>query len=326
MRTKTILITGGAGFIGSHLCESLIAAGHKVICLDNLFSGSRANVAHLFKEKNFSFIKADIVEPVPALGKLGKIDEIYNLACPASPVWYQKDPVQTVRTTVLGTANMLELARKKKAKLLQASTSEVYGDPLEHPQKETYRGNVNPLGERSVYQESKRFGETLSNAFWRAHGIPAKIVRIFHTFGPRLSLNDGRVIPEFMRRCFAGEDLEVIRGGSSVRTFSYISDTIEGAWRVLLLGHPGESYNVGSREEITIDGLAKLFIKIFGGSSRIKFVEENAQKGFATTPQKTIPDLEKIERELGYKSKIPLEAGLFRLKEWYELYGNLSQK
>ena len=178
----------------------------------------------------------------------------------------------------------------------------------------------------SVYQESKRFGETLSNAFWRAHGIPAKIVRIFHTFGPRLSLNDGRVIPEFMRRCFAGEDLEVIRGGSSVRTFSYISDTIEGAWRVLLLGHPGESYNVGSREEITIDGLAKLFIKIFGGSSRIKFVEENAQKGFATTPQKTIPDLEKIERELGYKSKIPLEAGLFRLKEWYELYGNLSQK
>ena len=305
MRTKTILITGGAGFIGSHLCESLIAAGHKVICLDNLFSGSRANVAHLFKEKNFSFIKADIVEPVPALGKLGKIDEIYNLACPASPVWYQKDPVQTVRTTVLGTANMLELARKKKAKLLQASTSEVYGDPLEHPQKETYRGNVNPLGPRACYDEGKRCAETLCMDYHRQYKVPVKIVRIFNTYGPRMAVNDGRVVSNFIVQALEGKPITIYGDGKQTRSFQYVSDLIGGLTAMMESDGFVGPVNIGNPVEFTIAELAQKVIAMTGSKSKLirKELPED-------DPRQRQPDISLARQKLKWSPTIPLERGL----------------
>src|ERR687896_801096 len=227
-----VLVTGGAGFIGSHLCERLLGEGHEVICLDNFFTGRRENVHRLMDSKRFELVRHDIIEPV-----LLEVDQIYNLACPASPVHYQFNPVKTVKTNVMGTINMLGLAKRVKARILQASTSEVYGDPEVHPQTEDYWGHVNPVGERSMYDESKRFAEAMTMAYHREHNVRTHIVRIFNTFGERMRLDDGRVLPNFVYQALRGEPITVYGDGTQTRSFQYVSDLVEGVVRLLASDH-----------------------------------------------------------------------------------------
>ena len=300
-----ILVTGGAGFIGSHLCEKLIENGDSVLCVDSLFTGNKKNVAHLLKNKRFSFIKHDIVEP---LYIKGKIDQIYNLACPASPIHYQHNPVHTIKASTVGVINMLGLARKKKARILQASTSEVYGDPEVHPQTEDYRGNVNPVGPRACYDEGKRCAETLFFDYHRMHGMEIKVVRIFNTYGPRMAFNDGRVVSNFIVQALQGKSLTIYGDGSQTRSFCYVDDLVEGLIK-MMNSHSDVTgpINLGNPVENTIREFGERIVKLVGAESTVKF------KPLPTDdPRRRCPDISKAKKILGWAPKVALEEGLQR--------------
>src|SRR5215470_14685113 len=241
-----ILVTGGAGFIGSHLCERLLDEGNEVLCLDNFFTARRENIFHLLDNPRFELLRHDVIEPI-----LLEVDQIYNLACPASPVHYQYNPVKTVKTSVMGAINMLGLAKRVRARILQASTSEVYGDPLVHPQTEDYWGNVNPIGPRGCYDEAKRFAEALTMAYHKEHGVETRIVRIFNTYGPRMRINDGRVVPAFISQALKNKPITVFGEGRQTRSFCYVSDLIEGIYRLMMSDH-AEPVNIGNPTELTM--------------------------------------------------------------------------
>lgn len=298
----TALVAGGAGFIGSHLCDRLIADGYKVICLDNLYTGSRKNIKHLIHHPRFTYVNHDVSLPYDMSG----LSLIFNLACPASPIHYQKDPIYTAKTAFLGTINLLELARKNDCVILQASTSEVYGDPLVHPQPETYWGNVNPIGIRSCYDEGKRIGETLCMDFHRQYGTKVKIVRIFNTYGPRMSENDGRVVSNFITQALRGEDITVYGNGNQTRSFQYVSDLIEGFMRMVKTNdHFTGPLNLGNPEEHTINELADIIIKLTGGHSNIihNILPQD-------DPTKRKPDIVMSHEILCFMPLVSIEHGL----------------
>lgn len=263
---KKILVTGGAGFIGSHLCEKLSQEGHHVLCVDNYFTGSYKNIRHLMDYKNFEFMRQDICFPLYV-----EVDEIYNLACPASPVHYQRDPIQTMKTSILGAYNMLGLAKRTGAKILQASTSEIYGDPQIHPQVESYWGNVNPIGPRSCYDEGKRAAETLFNDYRRQHNVIAKIVRIFNTYGPRMAINDGRVVSNFIVQALQNEDITIYGDGSQTRSFCYVDDMVEGLIKMMDASSFVGPVNLGNPAEMTMLELASTVIELTESKSKIIF-------------------------------------------------------
>jgi dTDP-glucose 4,6-dehydratase len=295
-----VLVTGGAGFIGSHLCDALVAEGNDVVCVDNLLTGSLRNIAHLKNNSRFEFIERDINEPYD----VGKVDYIFNLASPASPVDYMEHGIETLKVGSLGSIHSLELAKKYGAKYLVSSTSECYGDPLEHPQKETYWGNVNPIGPRSVYDESKRFAEAMTMAYHRYHKVDTRILRIFNTYGPRLQLNDGRVISNFMKQALRGEPLTVYGDGKQTRSFCYVTDEVDG---ILRLSRSEEHYpvNIGNPIEFTILECAKLVLKVTGSSSPISY-EPLPQDD----PKQRRPDISKAQHLLQWQPRIDLESGL----------------
>ncbi len=309
----TSLVTGGAGFIGSHLCEALLQNGNTVVCLDNFFTGSKENIKHLQTHSNFSLVEHDIVDGTPADLKKLDVSIIYNLACPASPVHYQHDPVKTVQTNVVGTNNMLELARAKKAIFLQASTSEVYGDPEVHPQPETYVGHVNQLGPRACYDEGKRCAETLCSDYHREYGLTAKIVRIFNTYGPRMALNDGRVVSNFIIQALKNEPITIYGNGSHTRSFQYVEDLVRGL--LLLADH--ESFhgpvNIGTEFEMTVKELAELIIKLTGSKSEIVYKPSPEDD-----PKQRKPDIRLAKRELGWEPKVSVEEGLKKTIEYFQ--------
>lgn len=298
---KQILVTGGAGFIGSHLCERLLNEGNAVICLDNFYSGSKKNVWHLIGHPGFELVRHDVTEPYRA-----EIDEIYNLACPASPVFYQYDPIQTTKTSVFGTFNMLGLAKRTKAKILQASTSEVYGDPAEHPQHEGYWGNVNPIGIRSCYDEGKRCAESLCFDYHRIHGVDVKVIRIFNTYGPRMAVNDGRVVSNFVVQALKGEDITIYGDGSQTRSFQFVSDLVEGMIRMMAtpVGFTGP-VNLGNPGEFTMIELAEKVLSKVGGKSKIVYKPLPADD-----PKMRRPDITLAKKELGWEPKVSLDEGL----------------
>ncbi|WP_084630643.1 UDP-glucuronic acid decarboxylase family protein [Methanosarcina lacustris] len=298
---KQILVTGGAGFLGSHLCERLLNEGHEVICVDNFFTGKKRNIVHLMKDPYFEVIRHDINFPLSV-----EVDEIYNLACPASPVHYQFDPVQTTKTSVMGAINMLDLAKRLDAKILQASTSEVYGDPQVHPQSEKYRGNVNSIGPRACYDEGKRCAETLFFDYRRQHGLDIKVVRIFNTYGPRMHPNDGRVVSNFIVQALKGEDITIYGKGTQTRSFCYVDDLIEGLTRMMNSreGLTGP-INIGNPEEFTILELAQKVIELTNSTSKLiyKPLPED-------DPLKRKPNIDLAIKELGWRSEEKLEDGL----------------
>lgn len=298
---KQILVTGGAGFIGSHLCERLLNEGNAVICLDNFYSGSKKNVWHLIGHPGFELVRHDVTEPYRA-----EIDEIYNLACPASPVFYQYDPIQTTKTSVFGTFNMLGLAKRTKAKILQASTSEVYGDPAEHPQHEGYWGNVNPIGIRSCYDEGKRCAESLCFDYHRIHGVDVKVIRIFNTYGPRMAVNDGRVVSNFVVQALKGEDITIYGDGSQTRSFQFVSDLVEGMIRMMAtpIGFTGP-VNLGNPGEFTMIELAEKVLSKVGGKSKIVYKPLPADD-----PKMRRPDITLAKKELGWEPEVSLDEGL----------------
>jgi UDP-glucuronate decarboxylase len=296
-----ILVTGGAGFIGSHLCERLVAAGHEVMCVDNFFTGRRANVAQLFNRPNFELIRHDVTFPLYV-----ETDEIYNLACPASPVHYQFDPVQTTKTSVHGAINMLGLAKRTRAKIFQASTSEVYGDPTIHPQVESYWGNVNPIGPRACYDEGKRCAETLFFDYYRQHGLRIRVARIFNTYGPRMLPNDGRVVSNFIVQALKGEPITIYGEGNQTRSFCFVSDLVEAFVR--LMGSPDAvtgPMNLGNPVETTIRELAEKIIAMTG--SRSQLVNKPLPQD---DPTRRRPDISQAREKLGWEPKVPLEEGL----------------
>ncbi len=296
-----ILVTGGAGFIGSHLCERLLAEGHSVICLDNFFSGDRDNVAHLLGEPDFTLVEHDVTEPFRF-----DVEEIYNLACPASPVFYQSDPVKTTRTSVLGAINVLELARETGAKILQASTSEVYGDPAVHPQNEQYWGNVNPIGLRSCYDEGKRCAESLFFDYRRRYGVRIKVVRIFNTYGPRMAVNDGRVISNFVVQALRGEDITIYGNGQQTRSFQYVSDLVEGMLRMMDSGDAFSGpVNLGNPGEFTMLELAEKVLSKTDSRSRLIFKPLPEDD-----PKMRRPDISLAARRLRWQPQVPLDEGL----------------
>src|ERR1022692_1285099 len=295
-----VLVTGGAGFLGSHLCDALLAEGHSVVCVDNLLTGRMENLAHLRRESRFVFLEQDVSRPFDP----GKVDYIFHFASPASPVDYLEHAIETLQVGSLGSINCLELAKKYGAKFLLASTSECYGDPLEHPQKETYWGHVNPIGPRSVYDEAKRFTEAVTMAYRRYHNVDTRIVRIFNTYGPRLQLNDGRVVSNFMKQALRGEDLTVFGDGSQTRSFCYVSDEIDGFIR-LSKSSEHLPVNIGNPNEFTILECAQHVIKVTGSKSRIAY-EPLPQDD----PKQRRPDITKARQLLGWEPKIQLEAGL----------------
>ncbi len=306
---KRVLVTGGAGFLGSHLCEALVAAGHDVLCVDNYFTGSKENLAALLDHPRFEAMRHDITFPLYV-----EADEIYNLACPASPIHYQFDPVQTTKTSVVGAINMLGLAKRTHARVLQASTSEVYGDPEITPQPEEYRGNVNPLGPRACYDEGKRCAETLFFDYHRQHKTRVKVVRIFNTYGPRMHPNDGRVVSNFVLQALLGEDLTIYGEGRQTRAFCYVSDLIAGLVRMMespetLIG----PINLGNPHEITVRDLAERILAITGSRSRMVFRPLPADD-----PMQRCPDIAKARRELGWEPKVALHDGLTRTIEYFE--------
>ncbi|OGS35479.1 MAG: NAD-dependent dehydratase [Elusimicrobia bacterium RIFOXYC2_FULL_34_12] len=304
-----ILITGGAGFIGSHLCDRFISEGHYVICMDNLITGSIENVAHLRKDKKFKFVKHNVTKFIRVDGSL---DAILHFASPASPIDYIKLPIQTLKVGSLGTHNALGLAKEKKAKILIASTSEVYGDPLIHPQKETYWGNVNPIGPRGVYDEAKRFAEAITMAYHRVHKIDTKIVRIFNTYGERMRLNDGRVVPNFILQALKGKPLTIYGNGKQTRSFSYVSDTVDGIVR-LLNSKLNEPVNIGNPCEYTILEFAKIIKKLTASKSKIVFEELPCDD-----PKVRQPDITKAKKFLKWSPKISVEEGIGRTIKWFE--------
>lgn len=296
-----ILVTGGAGFIGSHLCERLLADGHSVICLDNFYSGSRDNIAHLLENPGFTLVEHDVTDSFHFV-----VDEIYNLACPASPVFYQSDPVKTTRTSVLGAINVLELARETGAKVLQASTSEVYGDPAVHPQNEQYWGHVNPIGLRSCYDEGKRCAESLFFDYRRRYGVRIKVVRIFNTYGPRMAVNDGRVISNFVVQALRGEDITIYGNGQQTRSFQYVSDLVEGMVRMMGSGDAFSGpVNLGNPGEFTMLELAEKVLSKTDSRSRLIFrpLPED-------DPKMRRPDISLAARRLKWQPLVPLDEGL----------------
>lgn len=299
-----ILVTGGAGFIGSHLCERLLNEGHEVICLDNFFTGRKQNVAHLFDNRSFELVRHDVTEPI-----LLEVDQIYNLACPASPVHYQYNPVKTVKTSVMGMINMLGMAKRVKARILQASTSEVYGDPLIHPQTEDYWGNVNPIGLRSCYDEGKRVAETLMMDYHRQNGVETRIVRIFNTYGERMMENDGRVVSNFVVQALKGEELTIYGDGSQTRSFCYVSDLVDGIIR--LMNAEGDDIhmpvNIGNPGEFTMNELAEEVGKATGKDIKIKYFPLPQDD-----PKQRKPNIERAQKLLGWEPKVNLAEGLKR--------------
>lgn len=298
---KRILVTGGAGFIGSHLCERLLNEGNEVLCLDNYFTGNKENVAHLIGNPYFEAVRHDIITPYYA-----EVDEIYNLACPASPIHYQFNPIKTVKTSVMGAINVLGLAKRLRAKVLQASTSEVYGDPKVHPQTEEYWGNVNPIGDRSCYDEGKRVAESLFVNYYKQNKVRIKIVRIFNTYGPRMHPNDGRVVSNFIVAALKNEDITIYGDGSQTRSFCYVDDLIDGMKKMMETGDEVTGpINLGNTHEITMKKLAEIVIKLTGSKSKIVF-----RKLPSDDPMQRKPDITKAEEILGWKPKIEIETGL----------------
>jgi len=307
-QTKRVLVTGGAGFLGSHLCDRLIADGAEVLCVDNFFTGRRSNVAHLLDHPRFELMRHDVTFPLYV-----EVDEIYNLACPASPVHYQYDPVQTTKTSVHGAINMLGLAKRTGAKILQASTSEVYGDPAVHPQTEEYWGNVNPIGIRSCYDEGKRCAETLFFDYHRQHKVKIKVARIFNTYGPRMHPNDGRVVSNFIVQSLAGESITIYGDGSQTRSFCFVDDLIDGFIR--FMDTPGEitgPINLGNPDEFTIRELAELVLDQTGGESEL--VEKSLP---ADDPQQRKPDIGVARETLNWEPKVKLAQGLERTVAYF---------
>jgi dTDP-glucose 4,6-dehydratase len=303
------LITGGAGFLGSHLCDRFLAEGHEVIAMDNLITGTTRNIEHLAGRDDFLFIKHDVTDYIYVEGPL---DAILHFASPASPIDYLELPIQTLKVGALGTHKALGLAMAKKARFLLASTSEVYGDPLEHPQQEDYWGNVNPIGPRGVYDEAKRFAEALTMAYHRAHGVETRIARIFNTYGPRMRLDDGRVVPNFVGQALRGEPLTVYGDGSQTRSFCYVDDLIEGIYR-LLLSDEVEPVNVGNPAEMSILDFAHLVNRLTGNKAGIVYEDYR----IPDDPQVRQPDISKARRVLNWEPKVDLEEGLQKTIQWF---------
>lgn len=295
-----ILITGGAGFLGSHLCDRLIEQGHDIICLDNFFTGRKANIQHLFGNPRFEFVRHDVIDPFKF-----EVDRIYNLACPASPPHYQYNPIKTMKTSVVGSINCLGLAKRVKARVFQASTSEVYGDPNVHPQPEAYWGNVNPIGLRSCYDEGKRAAETLFFDYHRENGVDIRVIRIFNTYGPRMLPDDGRVVSNFIVQALQGKDLTVYGDGSQTRSFCYVDDLIDGFMRFMEQEKIVGPMNLGNPGEFTMIQLAELVLKKVGGKSRITH-----QSLPSDDPKQRRPDITLAKETLGWEPKVPLEAGI----------------
>ena len=307
--SKSCLVTGGAGFVGSHLCEKLLEQGHEVLCLDNLFTGTRRNIAHLLDHPRFEFMRHDVTFPLYV-----EVDEIYNLACPASPVHYQHDPVQTTKTSVHGAINMLGLAKRLKAKILQASTSEVYGDPQVHPQREDYWGHVNPVGYRSCYDEGKRCAETLFFDYYRQHKLRIKVMRIFNTYGPRMHPNDGRVVSNFIMQALTGEPITLYGEGTQTRSFCFVDDLVDGAIRFMASGDEVTGpINMGNPVEITVRTLAEKIISLTGSSSEISFRPLPQDD-----PMQRCPDITRARETLGWEPRIQLEAGLGKTIDYFD--------
>jgi dTDP-glucose 4,6-dehydratase len=304
----TAVVTGGAGFLGSHLCEKLLAAGHRVIAVDNFITGRRANVAHLGGNEHFSLVEHDISEPISIDGP---VDFILNFASPASPIDYLELPIQTLKVGSLGTHNALGLALAKGARFLLASTSEVYGDPLVHPQPETYWGNVNPVGPRGVYDEAKRFSEAMTMAYHRVHGVETRIVRIFNTYGPRMRPRDGRVVPAFMQQAITGQPLTVFGDGGQTRSFCFVDDLIEGIYRLLMSDYR-KPCNIGNPHEMTILQFAERILALTGSKSK---VVHNPLP--VDDPKTRQPDITTARRELGWEPKIPLDEGLAKTLAYF---------
>ncbi|MCB9833742.1 MAG: SDR family oxidoreductase [Planctomycetes bacterium] len=305
---ERVLITGGAGFLGSHLCDLFIGRGFQVVCMDNLITGNMDNVAHLMGHPQFRFIHHDVTNFVYVEGP---VDYVLHFASPASPIDYLELPIQTLKVGSLGTHKVLGLAKAKNARLLLASTSEVYGDPLEHPQRESYWGNVNPVGPRGVYDEAKRFAEAMTMAYHRYHGVETRIVRIFNTYGPRMRLNDGRALPAFASQALRGEDITVFGDGSQTRSFCYVSDLIEGIFR-LLMSEEVEPTNIGNPSEISILDFARKVVEFTGSTSRI--VNRDLP---VDDPKIRQPDIAKARRVLGWEPVVPLEDGLRRTLDYF---------
>ncbi len=306
---KRILVTGGAGFLGSYLCDRLVVEGKDVICLDNFFTGTKRNIWHLIGRPNFELIRHDVVFPI-----FLEVDEIYHMACPASPIHYQYNPVKTIKTNIMGSINMLGLAKRVKAKVLQASTSEVYGDPEVHPQREDYWGNVNPIGKRSCYDEGKRCAETLFFDYHRQNGVRIKVARIFNTYGPRMHPNDGRVVSNMVVQALKGEEITVYGDGSQTRSFCYVDDMIEGLIRLM---NSGDDFtgpvNLGNPHETSIIELAETIIRVTGSKSRIVFRPLPSDD-----PKRRMPDISLAKRILGWEPKVGLEDGLKETVKYFK--------
>jgi UDP-glucuronate decarboxylase len=303
---KRVLVTGGAGFLGSHLCERLLAAGFEVLCVDNLYTSRRETIGHLLAEPRFDFMRQDVTFPLYV-----EVDEIYNLACPASPIHYQRDPVQTTKTSVIGAINMLGLAKRTGARILQASTSEVYGDPTVHPQSEDYRGNVNPLGPRGCYDEGKRCAETLFFDYYRQHRLKIKVARIFNTYGPRMHPNDGRVVSNFIMQALQNAPVTIYGDGTQTRAFCYVDDLVEGLIRLMATGDEITGpINLGSAGEVPVADLAEMIIRLTRSRSQIVFRPLPADD-----PLQRCPDLGRAREVLGFEATVRLEEGLERTIE-----------
>jgi dTDP-glucose 4,6-dehydratase len=306
------LVTGGAGFLGSHLCDYLLEKGHEVICIDNLITGNVKNIEQIKSERTkserFTYIRHDVTKPI-YFGD--KIDFIFHLASPASPIDYLDLPIPTLKVGALGTYNMLGLAKEQGARFLLASTSEVYGDPLVNPQPETYWGNVNPIGPRGVYDEAKRYAEAITMAYHRYHGINTRIVRIFNTYGPRMRINDGRIVPNFLKQALSGEDITVYGDGSQTRSFCYVSDLIEGIYRLMMSDY-AEPVNIGNPEEMSVLEFAKVIIEITGSKSKIIY-----EKLPVDDPKVRRPDISKARQLLGWEPKVKLREGLSKTIEYF---------
>ncbi len=309
MKIKRILVTGGAGFLGSHLCDRLVGQGHDVICMDNLFTSQKVNIQHLLGRPNFEFIRHDVTHPLWL-----EVDEIYNMACPAAPGHYQYNPIKTMKTSVLGAINMLGMAKRCRAKILQASTSEVYGDPEVHPQPESYRGNVNPIGPRACYDEGKRAAETLFFDYHRSNKVNIRVVRIFNTYGPRMHPYDGRVVSNFIRQALHGEDITIFGDGSQTRSFCYCDDLVEVIIRMM---NGADSFvgpvNIGNPDEFTIKELAEEVVRLVGGKSTLVYRPLPADD-----PTQRKPDIALAKHHLGWEPKVKLREGLQKTIEYFK--------